>query len=372
MMAMWRRVHSLIIKEFLALWGDRTSRTILFLPTLIELFIFSFAATQEVKNVQVAIYNRDFGTTARDLTARFEGSRNFTRIRYLQDESEVAKVINSQDALLVVEIESDFSRRVAAGEPAEVQLILDGRRSNAAQVMAGYVTDIISRYNEELLARRPDVRVASAVVPRLWFNPNVETTWNTVPSLVAILTTLMGLLVTALSVARERELGTFEQLLVSPLEPIEIIIGKTMPALLVGLFEATLMVLAGILAFRIPMYGSVVLLYVAMVIYLLAVIGVGLFVSSLAKTQQQAILGAFAFMVPAILLSGFASPIENMPDWLQKVTLANPIRYFVVIVKGIFLKDLPVSVVAQNLWPMLVIGAVTLSSSTWLFRHRME
>jgi ABC-2 type transport system permease protein len=238
--------------------------------------------------------------------------------------------------------------------------------------VAGYSSDIIARYNDELVANHPRARLPSVVVPRLWFNPNVVTTWNTVPSLVAVLTTLMGLLVTALTVARERELGTFEQLLVSPLEPIEIIVGKTLPALLVGLVEASGMVLVGVYAFRVPFYGSITLLYVSMVVYLLAVIGVGLFISSLAKTQQQAILGAFAFMVPAILLSGFASPIENMPDWLQTVTLANPIRYFIVIVKGIFLKDLSTSIVLDNLWPMVVIGTVTLSFSAWLFRHRME
>ena len=210
------------------------------------------------------------------------------------------------------------------------------------------------------------------VVPRYWFNPNEVTTWNTVPSLVAILSTSIGLVVTGLAVARERELGTFEQLLVSPLSPGEIIIGKTVPALLIGVGEVTGMILVGVFVFRVPLLGSVTLLYVSIVVYLLAVIGVGLFISSLAKTQQQAILGVFAFMVPAILLSGFASPIENMPDWLQWVTLANPIRYFIMIVKGIFLKNLPAAIILANIWPMAVIGSITLSSSAWLFRRRIE
>ncbi len=189
---------------------------------------------------------------------------------------------------------------------------------------------------------------------------------------MAILTTLMGVMVTALSVARERELGTFEQLLVSPLSPTEIIIGKTLPALLIGVMEASGMVFVGVQVFRVPLTGSIGLLYLSMVVYLGAVIGVGLFVSSLAKTQQQAILGAFVFMVPAMLLSGFASPIENMPDWLQTVTLANPIRHFMVISKGIFLKNMPAAEVAKNLFPLVLIATVTLSASSWLFRHRME
>ena len=214
--------------------------------------------------------------------------------------------------------------------------------------------------------------VQTCALPILWFNPNLEPTWSTVPGLVAILTTLMGVMVTALSVARERELGTFEQLLVSPLSPAEVIVGKTLPALLLGVAEASGMVLVGVLVFRVPLTGSLGLLYLAMVVYLAAVIGIGLFVSSLAKTQQQAILGAFVFMVPAMLLSGFASPVENMPDWLQTVTLANPIRHFMVIAKGVFLKAMPAAEVVRNLVPLVLIAAVTLSAASWLFRRRME
>jgi ABC-2 type transport system permease protein len=175
-----------------------------------------------------------------------------------------------------------------------------------------------------------------------------------------------------LSVARERELGTFEQLLVSPLSPHEIILGKTLPALLVGLGQATAMALMGVYLLRVPFTGSILLFYLSTVVYLFAVIGVGLFVSSMAKTQQQAILGTFMFMVPSMMLSGFASPIENMPLWLQNATRLNPIRYYMVIVKGVFLKDLPANLVMENLWPMAIIGMVTLAAASWLFRHRME
>jgi ABC-2 type transport system permease protein len=272
---------------------------------------------------------------------------------------------------MVVHIGSDFTRELSTGQPARVQLLLDGRRSNAAQLVAGYASEIVARYNAEVVLDHHPLP-ASEVVARVWFNPNLEPTWSTVPGLVAILTTTMGLMVTALSVARERELGTFEQLLVSPLSPTEIIIGKTLPAMLVGILEASGMVLVGVLVFRIPFTGSLGLLYLGMVVYLGAVIGIGLFVSSLAKTQQQAILGAFVFMVPAILLSGFASPIENMPDWLQTLTLANPVRHFMVIAKGVFLKDMPALEVARNLLPLLVIASVTLSTAIWLFRRRME
>lgn len=366
------RVRSLVVKELLAVWRDKKSRFILIVPPMIQLLVFSFAATQEVKNVPVGVLNKDSGTYARDLVARLEGSPNFSRVIHLRADGEVAPAIDARSVLLVLHIGPDFSRKVAAGRPAVVQLLLDGRRSNAAQIAAGYVSAIVTGYDRELAADRSAPPPASTVVSRVWFNPNLDPTWSTVPGLVAILTTLMGVMVTGLSVARERELGTFEQLLVSPLSPAEIIVGKTVPALLIGLGEGTGMILVGTLVFGVPLHGSVGLLYLAMVVYLAAVIGVGMFVSSLAKTQQQAILGAFVFMVPAILLSGFASPVENMPPWLQWVTVANPVRHFMTIVKGVFLKDMPAADVFHSLVPLVAIAGVTLSAAAWLFRRRME
>jgi ABC-2 type transport system permease protein len=369
---MAQRLLTLILKELLAIWRDPKGRYILIVPPLVEMLIFSVAATQEVKNVRIAVFNEDYGTAARDLIARFEGSPNFAEVRSLRGQADIAPVIDSRQVLMVLHVGPDFSRALAAGRPATVQLILDGRRSNAASLVAGYAQAILDGYNRELAATRRGADPPSTVVARTWFNPNRETTWNTVPSLVAVLTTVMGLVVTALSVARERELGTFEQLLVSPLSPAEIIIGKTVPALLIGLAAATSMILVGMLVFRVSFSGSVMLLYASMVAYLAAVIGIGLFISSLARTQQQAILGGFVFMVPAIMLSGFSTPIENMPDWLQTATLANPIRHYLVIVKGLFLKDMPAAEVLRNLWPLAVIAAVTLSAATWLFRRRIE
>lgn len=369
---MWQRVWTLVVKELLAALRDPRGRYILIVPPILQMLVFSVAATQEVKNVRMAVLNEDYGTAARDLIARFEGSTNFAKVSYLRGEADIAPAIDSRSVLMVLHLGPDFSRRLEGGMPAEVQLILDGRRSNAAQIVAGYAQAIFDRFERELAATRRTPPPPSVVTARIWFNPNLETTWNTVPALVAILTTLMGLVVTALSVARERELGTFEQLLVSPLDPHEIVIGKTVPALIIGLTEGTFMLLVGIFVFRVPFQGSFVLLYLAMTVFLAAVIGVGLFISSLATTQQQGILGAFVFMVPAILLSGFATPIENMPEWLQTLTLANPLRYYVAIIKGVFLKGMPAAIVVQLLWPLAVIALATLSAATWLFRHRVE
>jgi ABC-2 type transport system permease protein len=369
---MFGRIRHLIIKELLAVLRDPQSRIILIAPPIIQMLIFTFAATLEVKNVPVAVLNKDSGIYARDLVARIEGSPNFSKVIHLRSDADVAGVLDGREALMVVHIQEDFSRKVAKRQPAQVQLLLDGRRANAAQLVAGYTGQIVATYDGDLATAQQRGKPVSTVVSRVWFNPNIDPQWSTVPGLVAILTTLMGVMVTGLSVARERELGTFDQLMVSPLSPTEILIGKSFPALLIGTAQSTAMVLVGVFVFGVPFRGSLVLLYIAMEVYLLAVIGIGLFVSSLARTQQQAILYSFMFMVPAMLLSGFASPIENMPDWLQTLTMANPVRHFMVIVKGLFLKDLPASEVVRNLVPLVIIAAVTLTAASWLFRRRME
>jgi ABC-2 type transport system permease protein len=367
---MWQRIRTLIIKELLAVWRDPKGRFVLLVPPVIQMLIFSYAATQEVKNVRIAVLNQDMGTYARDLVARFEGSPNFREVVHLAADADIARAIDSRSVLMVVHIRQDFSRAVSAGGQASVQLILDGRSSNASLILGGYAQQIVNAYNNELSQTRRGPPPASVVVARSWFNPNLEALWSTVPSLVGILVALEGLMVTGLSVARERELGTFDQLLVSPLGPGEIILGKTTAAFLVGIAEGTLMVTVAVFYFHIPLTGSVALLYASMAVYLLAILGIGLFISSLANTQQQAILGTFSFMVPMMLLSGFASPIENMPDWLQYVTLANPVRHFMVIVKGIFLKAMPAGDVLNSLWPLVLIAVATLTASTRLFRRR--
>lgn len=369
---MLARIRFLIAKEFFALWRDPKSRTILIVPPIIQMLIFSFAATQEVKNVRIGILNQDSGLFGRDLSARVAGSPNFSRVIYLESEDAAEKAIDGQQALMVVHLDVEFSRNIAANRPARVQLLLDGRRANAAGLVSSYASEIVARYAAEVAKSRNDPAQLSTVVSRVWFNPNLDSTWSTVPALVAILSTLMGLMITGLSVARERELGTFDQLLVSPLSPTEILIGKSVPALLIGLVEASGMILVGVVAIGVPYRGSLPMLYLSMVVYLLALIGVGLFISSLARTQQQAILYTFMFMVPAMLLSGFASPIGNMPGWLQYLTMANPIRHYMVIMKGLFLKDMPPGEVLRNLFPLVLIALATLTTASFSFRRRLE
>jgi ABC-2 type transport system permease protein len=369
---MWTRLIALIVKELLAVWRDRKSRFVLIVPPLVQLFVFSYAATYDVTDIRLGVLNEDGGAPSNDLIARFEGAPAFGHIRYLQSQADIAQVIDSRSVQMVLHMKPDFSRRLIGQPPARVQVILDGRSSNTAQIVMGYANIIIADFNRDW-ARDHGMRTLPAtLVNRAWFNPNLLSLWVVVPGLVAILTQVVTLVVTALTVAREREIGTFEQLLVTPLRPAEILLGKTLPALLIGLFEGSLIIVAALLWFRIPLTGSVLLLYGSLFVFLLSIIGVGLFISSLAATQQQAILGAFLFLVPAVILSGFATPVENMPHWIQVLTLANPIRHFLVIVQGIFLKDLPAALVWERVWPMLIIGAVTLSTAAWFFRHRLR
>jgi ABC-2 type transport system permease protein len=367
---MLNRIKSLIVKELLALLRDKKSRSVLIFPVFVQLFLFSFAATQEAKNLTLGVLNLDRGAAGFELIHRFTAASIFSRVIVFQSPAQATEAINDQKVNAVLWLPEDFSRNVADHAKAMASLILDGRKTNTAQIVQGYASRILTSYKSQYLGEADSEPAAIEV--RNWFNPNLDFLWYTVPSLVCILTTLITMLVTGLSVARERELGTFDQLLVSPLRPIEILAGKAIPALLVVTIEGGFIILIGVFILHIPFNGSLALLYGALVVYLCSIIGIGLFISSLAMTQQQAVLGTFIFITPAIMLSGFASPIDNMPEWLQTLTLANPVRYFQVIIRGIFLKDMTPSMVWSELWPLIVISVVTLSAATWLFKHRME
>lgn len=369
---MLRRIYALVIKEFLAVWQDKKSRYTLVIPPLLQLFIFAFAATLDVTNASVGILNHDTGKLSYELVQRFRGSPIFKRVKFLESNQEIKEVMDNQEVMMVIHIDSQFSRNLLASRPAEVQLILDGRKSNTTQIVQGYAARIINQYNNELAKELHFASPSTILIPRNWFNPNLIYTWFTVPALVGILTMLVTLIITSMSIARERELGTFEQLLVSPLLPIDILIGKSVPAIIFGMAEGTAILIAAVFVFQIPFTGSIFALYLSMFVFVCSIVGMGLFLSSLCKTQQQALLAVFVFMSPAVILSGYATPIENMPDWLQQITLGNPLRFFLVILRGLFLKELPFSEVMANTFPIAIIAIFSLSSSTWFFRRRLE
>ncbi|PWC11229.1 ABC transporter permease [Brenneria corticis] len=367
---MFHRLWTLIIKELQSLLREPQTRSILILPVIIQVCLFPFAATLDVTNATIAIYNEDNGQASVELTQRFAKAQAFSNVLLLHGAQEIGPTLDDRRALLAIRFPPQFSRRIVSGDGASLQVILDGRSSNSAQIAANYVQKIVRDYQLELLDGQPKINNSELVI-RHWYNPNLDYKWFIVPSLIALIATIGVLIVTALSVAREREQGTLEQLLVSPLSTWQIFVGKAVPALIVATFQATVVLLAGIFAYQIPFAGSLLLFYAAILIYGLSLVGFGLLISSLCSTQQQAFIGVFVFLMPAILLSGYISPVENMPQWLQQITWINPIRHFTDITKQIYLKDADFAIIWGSLWPLFVITATTGSVAYWIFRRNI-
>ena len=368
MYARWVRLQAQVIKEFLSVLRDPKSRFVLIVPPLIQLFVFAFAATLEVKNIDIALLNRDAGGASIELVQQLAASDLVRHIHPARNADEVARMIDAQEVIAAIVIDDHFSRDVAAGRGGTAQLIIDGRRANAGQITQTYLQSIAAQTGRSLSgATNGDmVRV------RHWFNPNLIYRWFVVPGLSGILTTFIAMLLTALSIARERELGTFDQLLVSPCTPMEIILAKMIPAFFISVLLATLMIGAAVFWFAIPFAGDFGLLFLCLMLFVLSLIGIGLMVSSFCATQQQAIMGTFSIVVPTVLVSGFATPVDNMPRFLQWVAECVPLKHFLIILHGCFLKELPPGEVLANAWPLAVIALVSLSLAVLFVRARLQ
>ncbi|HHP7233362.1 MAG TPA: ABC transporter permease [Desulfobacterales bacterium] len=359
-------------KEFLALMKDKKSRFTIVIPPVVQLLIFGYAATYDLNHVPFAVYDQDGGAAARDLIARFKGAPAFEEKKPIDRDADIAARIDSRRVLMVLHIGPAFTRDLQTLGSAPLQVIVDGRNSNTALIVLNYVRDIVTDFNLEWLAHHGGTGPPAQLRIRSWYNPNLESRWYIVPGIIGLLTLVVTLLVTALSVAREREQGTFDQLLVTPLRPVEILLGKALPGFIIGIAEASVILLIAVFWFEIPLRGHLAVLYAGLFLFLLSAIGVGLMISSLAVTQQQGLMGAFLFLVPAVILSGFTTPIANMPWLVQKITLLNPLRYFMVVIRGVFLEDAPLILMLQQFWPMALIGIVNLAAAAWLFRHRIS
>lgn len=367
------KILALVWKELLTVLYDKKIRISILAPPIIQLLLFAFAATLDVKDIPIGILNRDNGEQGFELVQRFYGSPIFNnKIYFLKGVEEIAPFIDRQKGVMVVSIDQEFSRKLDAKKPANVQLIFDGRKTNTAQILAGYATAILQRFNLDLAAKVEMVPEKITLIPRTWFNPNRLYFWYNIPCLVAILAMLTCLVVTTQSIARERELGTFDQLLVAPLFPIEILIGKVVPGILIGLLEGVFMIMMGTWVLGVPFTGSFFLYLFSLLIFVSSISGVGLFISSLSTTQQQAMLGTFVFMLPSVLLSGYATPIENMPIWLQPVTNFIPLKFMLIISKGLFLKALPAKIVFENILPLIGISIASLLGAGLFFRRRLQ
>jgi drug efflux transport system permease protein len=374
---MLQRLLAIIRKELITMLRDPRARWTLIVPPTLQLFIFSFAATMEVKNIDLAIVDLDRGPYAADIEQRLRGSPSFTALPHYTSVAAARAAFERERVIGILVLQSGFSADLAAGRPTTVQLLLDGRRSNAAQITAQYVTLVVSAQGANLTgvtdAGAPEQGAPApnaAVMVTNWFNPNLDYRWYMLPNLVGMLSLGVALMITALSVARERELGTFDQTLVSPATPIEIALGKLLPPLIVALMQATLYLLIVTLLYGVPFRGNLLVFYAAVLAFAAACAGVGLCVSSLVRTQQQAFLGAFALLLPFSLLSGFASPVENMPWWLQLITTINPLAHMLRLMQGLFLKGASLASMTQELERLLEIALCTTVAAVWLFSRK--
>jgi ABC-2 type transport system permease protein len=365
------RILALTRKELLAVLKDPRSRFTLLVPPLFQCLIFGYAASYDLHDVPYAVLDHDRSTASRTLLAGLDGSGVFRRVADLDRSADVQIFINERRALLVVQIDQDFERRLLSGLAADVQVIADGRNSNTAGTAIGYMSAIVEAFNANWRQTHGQSGPPIRVVTRAWYNPNLETRWNMIPGLLGTLTMLQTLLLTAMSVAREREQGTFDQLLVTPFRPVEIMAGKALPSVLIGMVQATNILLVAQLWFCIPFAGSFVTLYVGLALFLLAAVGIGLLVSSVVATMQQAMLFSFLLLMPFALLSGLTTPLSSMPRVLQYCTLLNPLRYAIDLAHRVYLEGVGLSLLLSDLWPLAVLATVTLSAASWMFRHRL-
>lgn len=371
---MWEsfaRIVALIRKELFAMLKDPRARWSVIVPPVLQCLIFGYAATYDLNNVPYAVLDQDHSIASHELLARFDGSRIFQRTADLDRAADIGQVIDTQRALLVIQVPQDFERDLLLGKPAAIQLIADGRNSNTAGVAQAYAGSIVDAFNADWRSDHGLVNPPVSVTMRAWFNPDLETRWNMIPSLIGTITLIQTMMLASMSVAREKEQGTFDQLLVTPFRPMEIMAGKAVPSMIIGTIQATNILIVAQLWFHIPFQGSLAVLYIGMVLFLLAAIGIGIFVSSIAETMQQAMLYGFLLIMPFSLLSGLTTPITNMPESLQILTYANPLRYAITIAQRVYLEGVGLDVLWPNLWPMAIIATLTLGAATWMFRNRV-
>lgn len=375
---MFERLGPMLRKEFIHVLRDVRMRAVLIVVPIVQVLLFGYAVTTDVRHIHTAVCDQDNTVQSRDLIERFAGSGYFDVVRRLSGEEPVGGVLERGTARVVLRIHRGFGDDVAAGRTGKVQLLLDGTDSNTASLVLQYAGKIAAAYNESLLVQRFERETGRrapaapvGLMGRAWFNPNLESRPFFVPGVIALLVMIISILLSSMAVVREKEMGTIEQIMVTPMGRVEFILGKTLPFALIGFLDVVLIALVAVFWFDVPIRGNLLLLFAATALYLMSMLGVGLFISTVSATQQQAMMTAFFFMQPAILLSGFIYPIANMPWPVQLLTYLNPLRYFLVILRGVFLKGVGFTI----LWPQMaalgLLGAALLALAVSRFRKTM-
>ena len=371
----WLRIREMVRKEFIQLFRDRKNRVVLVMAPLIQLLVFGYVVNYDIKDIRVALIDQAQTRESRLLTDAFTAGRIFRITNRPADSRGMEELFLAGKADLGIRIPPDFSSRIRRGETAAVQILADGSMSNMASVRISYAVMVLERLNQELLRElhgrdlkygRIDARI------RTWYNPNLDSQHFFVPGIVAFVIMLISLLLTSIAIIKERENGTMEQLIVTPLKPIEFIIGKTIPYTVIAIGQMALVMLFAVYWFEVPLAGSVLALFLATCLFLLSTLGIGLFISTVSKTQQQAMMTTFFFILPFFMLSGFVFPIANMPEFVQGLTYLNPLRYFLVIIRGIFLKGVGLHILWPQYAALAVIGVLVFAGAVGRFRKRLD
>lgn len=374
----FQRVKHIVKKEFIQIRRDPKMLRIILVAPVFQLIVFGYAVTTDIKHVRTAVMDADRSRQSRDLLSRFANSGYFDLIYYLESPQDIEPLLARGDAQTAIWIPKGFAKDLAVGRSASLQIVLDGTDSATAGVVMGYAGGVVRRFSEDVLAERMQkVRLRVTRMPgideriRVWYNPDLKSVNYMVPGVLCMILLIVTMLLTSLAVVREREIGTLEQLIVTPIKTVELIIGKTIPFILIGYVDVTLILLVARWHFRVPIAGSIPLLYGLTGVFLMTTLGVGLFVSTVSRTQQQAMMTTFFIMMPSILLSGFMFPIENMPRPVQYLTYLLPLRYYLEIIRGIFLKGVGLQVLWPNVAALIVFGFLILTLSVLRFAKRI-
>jgi drug efflux transport system permease protein len=375
---MWERIKHMLVKEFIEVFRDPRMKAFIFVVPVMQLLIFSYAASTDVRHIATAVYDFDNTVSSRELVSRFVNSGYFDVVEYISSDARERELLDRGKVQTVLHVDRGFEGDLRAGRSAPVQMIVDGTDSNTAGIVLGYSSTIVQQFSQAVLAKRIErirgvVRLPGQVTlqTRTWFNENLESRTYFVPGVIALMITLLTLLLTSMAIVREKEIGTMEQIMVTPIRPVEFILGKTLPFALVSFVDLVLVTLVGVLWFEIPIRGSFVLLVFATSVYLLSTLGVGLLISTVSGTQQQAMMSTFFFFMPAVLLSGFMFPIADMPVAVQWLTYLNPMRYAMVILRGIFLKGVGLSILWPQIAALAVMGVTALGVASRRFRKTL-
>ncbi|NCA80679.1 MAG: ABC transporter permease [Sphingobacteriia bacterium] len=372
-MAMLSGVGSLIKKELQNLLREKKSAFMVFFPIVIFLTLFVYASTKDVENTSVVIFNQDNGKYSRDLLDKIVNTKVFEETLYVNDEKKMKRLIDTEKAFIGIIIPIDFSKRILLGTKADIQIVNDGRRTNSAMIAHGYLSQIIQTFQKNLPGNF--IKNAPSITVRTWYNPNKEPIWFSMTNLICMLIVSQAISLTSLSVAREKEQGTFDQLLVSPIKPLGILIGKIMPGIVISMFMGIVVMTLGHFLYGVPIRGSIILMLVSMLVFVFSVVGIGVFIAAFANTQQQANLGTFILSMPIMSLSGLMSPVESITNPLLEIFVkCNPLVYANRLVKGVMLKDMSLESALLSIYPLLLIGITVLVAASFVFakKHRIK